>query len=71
MYKTVWYIEYEEEGRKQKVEFNQYHFRKTPKFPSWYMEENRVYTIEMVWNLKVIFSLSAFMKCLFRQYNIR
>lgn len=71
MYKTVWYIKYERKGRNQEVEFNQYHFGKTPRFPSWYMEENQVYTIEMLWNIKVVFSLSAFMKCLSRQYIIR
>ena len=70
MYKTVWNIEYEEKGYKQEVKFIQYHFGKTPKFPSWYMEENRVYTIEILWNIKV-YEPSAFMKCFFHQYIIR
>ena len=72
MYKTTWLIEYEEEeGCKQKVEFIQYHFGKTPKFPSWYMEENKLYTIEMIWNFKLIIKPSIFMKCLFHQYIIK
>ena len=71
MYKTTWLIVYEEEELSHKVEFTQYHFEKTPRFPSWYMEENKLYTIEMIWSFKLIIRPSIFMKYLFHQYIIK
>ena len=70
MYKTTWSIEYKEEGHKQRVILSQYHFGKTPRFPSWYMENNQVYTIGIAWKIKIGFSFSTFMKCLFHHYVI-
>ena len=68
MYKTVWQINYEN----FKTELTYYHFGKEPKFPSWYMqEENTTYEIEMVWNLKLVYTPKMFFKCLFRDWLIR
>lgn len=66
MYKTIWLIE---EGE-SKTKFTQYHFGENPCFPSWYMEEDSVYQIEMLWNIHIIFSFKTFFKCLFREYII-
>ena len=66
MYKTIWAIH----NGVFKTEFTQYHFGKTPKFPTWYMEENTVYEIEMLWNLKLVNTLKMFFKCLFHEYKI-
>ena len=37
MYKTVWFI-YDTDNPEIETEFTQYHFGKTPRFPSWYFE---------------------------------
>lgn len=61
MYKTVWVIHYNNDT----VELTWYHFGKEPKFPTWYMEENIVYEIEMIWNLKLILNFNTF----FQMFN--
>ena len=66
MYKTIWNII--DDDCTTKLTF--YHFGKEPKFPSWYMEENKVYNIVMVWNLKLVFNLKIFFKCLTHFYMI-
>ena len=68
MYKTVWAIKMD---NTETVEFTYYHFGKTPKFPSWYMEENHWYKIEIIWNFKLIVSIKTFCKCLFHHYIIK
>ena len=68
MYKTIWAIITNNE---EKTELTWYHFGKTPKFPVWYMEENKIYTIEMIWNLKLITTPKIFFKCLFHHYKIK
>jgi hypothetical protein len=67
MYKTVWNIYYNGE----KTELTWYHFGSAPKFPTWYMEANTVYEIEMIWNLKLVFNFNTFMKCLTHTYIIK
>lgn len=67
MYKTIWHI-YDGES---KTELTWYHFGKEPKFPAWYMEESKVYEIEMVWNVKLLCTPKLFLKCLFHEYTIR
>lgn len=67
MYKTIWMINYEN----SQVKFTQYHFGKAPRFPSWYMEEDNFYEIEMLWNLKLISTFQTFIKCLFKQWKIQ
>ena len=69
MTKTVWKII--DETDNIKTELTYYHFGKEPKFPAWYMEENHIYTIEMIWNLKLIKTPTLFLKCLFHQYIIK
>lgn len=67
MYTTVWLIN----DGEFKIEFTYYHFGKEPKFPTWYMEEGKVYEIEMIWNWKLVPCLQMFVKCLFHEYVIR
>ena len=67
MYKTIWLIN----DGKFKTEFTYYHFSKEPKFPSWYMQKDIAYEIEMVWNLKLVRTPKMFFKCLFHEYIIR
>lgn len=67
MYKTVWYI-YDGE---EKTELTWYHFGKRPQFPSWYMEEGKVYEMELIWHFRLIPTFSAFRKCLFHEYTIK
>lgn len=67
MYKTVWNI-YDGE---YKTELTWYHFGKKPKFPTWYMEEDKVYKIEMIWNIKLIHTPKMFFKCLIHFYKIK
>lgn len=67
MTKTVWIIT-DENNIKTKLTY--YHFGKEPKFPSWYMEENHVYTIEIVWNVKLVKTFNIFFKCLTHYYKI-
>ena len=69
MTKTVWMII--DENDNTKTELTYYHFGKEPKFPTWYMEENHVYTIEMIWNFKLIKTPKLFFKCLTHQYIIK
>lgn len=66
MYKTVWFIY----TRTFKTKLTYYHFRKKPKFPSWYMEAGIDYEIEMVWNVKLVYIPKMFFKCLFHHYII-
>ena len=66
MYKTIWLIK----DDKNKTQFTQYHFGKTPQFPKWYMEENHIYEIEMLWNFKLIFTFKIFFKCFTKTYVI-
>ena len=68
MFKTVWSIEID---GNDKVEFTYYHFGRMPQFPKWYMEEGHYYTIEMIWNFKLIPTLRSLMKCLFHEYIIK
>lgn len=67
MYKTVWCI-YDGES---KTELTWYHFGKEPKFPTWYMERDKTYEIEMIWNLKLIRTPKTFFKCLTHFYKIK
>lgn len=67
MYKTIWLINYD----KYSVEFTQYHFSREPKFPSWYMEEGHVYTVELLWNFKCVFTLKLLFKCLFKSWSLK
>jgi len=69
MTKTIWMITNQNDNTK--TELTYYHFGKEPKFPSWYMEEKHIYTIEMTWNLKLIKTPIIFLKCLFHQYIIK
>ena len=65
MYKTVWHINYGD----FKTEFTYYHFGKKPKFPSWYMQEEATYEIEMIWNLKLVRTPKMFFNCLLRKWR--
>lgn len=69
MTKTTWHIT--DETDNIKTELTYYHFGKEPKFPSWYMEENHVYTIEMIWNFKLLKTPALFLKCLTHFYIIK
>ena len=65
MYKTIWFITYNDE----KVRFTQYHFGKKPRFPQWFMdEEGTEYHIEMLWNFKLMPTFKIFVKCLFKEW---
>ena len=68
MTKTTWMI-IDEEG--YKIQLGYYHFGKAPQFPKWYMEDNHTYTIEMLWNFRLILKPSIFLKCLTHQYIIK
>lgn len=67
MYKTAWIII--EDNFKTNLTY--YHFGKNPKFPNWYMEENKEYTIEMIFNIKLCNTLKTFFKCLTHFYIIK
>lgn len=69
MTKTVWMII--DETDNTKTELTYYHFGKEPKFPTWYMEENHIYTIEMIWNFKLVKIPKLFFKCLTHYYIIK
>ena len=71
MYKTTWMITDESDAGILKTELTLYHFRKTPKFPSWYMKEHHLYEIEMIWNFHLIIRPYIFFKCLFHKYIIK
>jgi hypothetical protein len=68
MYKTIWYITDETDNTKTSLVY--YHFGEKPQFPSWYMKEDHVYTIEMNWNLKLVITPALFFHCLFHHYKI-
>ena len=68
MYKTIWAIKID---GNETVKLTYYHFGRTPRFPSWYMEENHWYEIEMIWNFKLIVSIKTFCRCLFHNYIIK
>lgn len=68
MTKTTWIII--DKTDNTETELTYYHFSKEPKFPTWYMEEGHIYSIEMLWNIKLIKSLSIFFKCLVHHYII-
>ena len=69
MYKTIWKI-YDKEDN-QTTELTHYHFGKEPKFPNWYMEEGKIYEIEMVWNLRLANSFKIFIKCLLTNWTVK
>jgi len=69
MTKTVWHIV--DETEKTTTNFTYYHFGKEPKFPSWYMEANHHYTIEMIWHFKLVASVKSFFKCLTHFYIVK
>lgn len=69
MTKTVWMII--DETDNTKTELTYYHFGKEPKFPTLYMEENHIYTIEMIWNFKLVKIPKLFFKCLTHYYIIK
>jgi len=71
MYKTIWQIEDETDEGTTKAQLTYYHFRKAPKFPTWYMEENHTYHIEMVFNIKLIRRVNIFIQCLTHSYIIK
>lgn len=62
MYKTIWKIE--DKTNACITQLTYYHLGKTPKFPTWYMEENHVYEIEIMFNIKLIKKISIFIQCL-------
>ena len=66
MYKTIWLIN----DGEYKTVLTYYHFGKEPNFPTWYMEAENIYEIEMIWNVKLARSLKAFLNCLFHHYII-
>lgn len=68
MRKTVWYIF--NETLNIETELTYYHFG-APEFPSWYMEKNTVYIIEMLWCLNLKKTPSLFFKCLFHHFIIK
>lgn len=69
MYKTTWFITDKTDGITSN--FTYYHFGKEPQFPSWYMEENHEYLIEMLWNDKLITTIQTFLKCLCHHYCVK
>lgn len=69
MTKTIWTIKDETEN--VTTELTYYHFGKEPQFPAWYLEADHVYTIEMLWNLKLIKNFKTLFKCLTHFYIIK
>ena len=69
MTKTIWIII--DETKHVTSEFVYYHFGKKPKFPTWYMQENHIYSIEMLGNFKLVVSIKTFFKCLTHFYFIK
>ena len=67
MYKTEWYIK-TEEGT---IGLVCYHFGKRPYFFYHFLEDEKVYEIEMLWNLKLINTFGIFLKCLFHKYIVK
>lgn len=70
MYKTIWCIIDNTEDKIYTTKFTYYHFGKTPKFPTWYMEDNHIYTVEMLWNTELMCKPSLFIKCLFHHFTL-
>lgn len=66
MYKTIWIVTVDND----KVQLTYYHFGKSPKFPTWYFEDNHYYTVEMAFNLKLRNTIKLFMDCLIKSYKI-
>lgn len=71
MYRTTWIITDESDEGTFDIELTLYHFGKSPKFPSWYMQENHAYKIEMIWTFGLIVRPSIFFKCLTHHYVIK
>jgi len=71
MYKTTWTIGDESDAGAYQTELTLYHFGKNPKFPSWYMEANHSYVIEMIQNVKLPNPFTTFFKCLTHQHIIK
>lgn len=71
MYKTIWWIEDETDEGTTTTQLTYYHFGKTPKFPTWYMEENHTYRIEMLFHFKLIRRANIFIQCLTHSYIIK
>lgn len=69
MYKTIWSIIDNDENTKTILTY--YHFKKDFSFPSWYLEDGKVYIIEMLFNFKIIFNIKTFFKCFFHHFVIR
>ena len=69
MTQTIWGINNHTEGITAELVY--YHFGKEPKFPAWYMEKDRVYTIEVIRQYKLSKTFGCFFKCLTRAYIIR
>ena len=69
MTKTTWAITDNVKGTT--TEFTLYHFGKAPLFPAWYFEEGHDYTVEMLWNFKLVPTAKAFFKCLTHFYIIK
>lgn len=67
MYKTIWIITTD---YTKTVRLTYYHFGKTPKFPTDYMEENHFYDIELIWHFKLTVNVKTFFKCLFHDIII-
>lgn len=69
MTKTIWMIS--DGTTNPKTELTYYHFGKEPQFPKWYMEANYTYTIEMMWNLKLVKTPKMFFRCLTHFYSAK
>ena len=66
MYKTIWFVN----NNKFETKLTYYHFGKKPQFPFWYMQKENVYEVEMIWNIKLVYTPKMFFKCLFHKYII-
>jgi len=67
MYKTTWMIR---DNDNDLTKLTYYHFGKNPQFPSWYMENNQVYEVEMLGNFKLLHTPKLFFKCLTHFWKI-
>lgn len=67
MYKTTWAIK---DSNNDVTILTYYHFGKNPQFPSWYMGNNRVYEIEVLWSVKLLHTPVMFFKCLTHFWKI-
>ena len=66
MTKTIWLVI--DESTNIKRELTYYHFGKKPQFPCDYLKANHVYTIEMIWNFKLVKTPKMFFMCLTHSY---